>query len=526
MMPAIVESKVGDSIVDDPFLPTFSHRSMIVLTLTRRIYDFALLWMVLGGFAMSTSLAAELPNVVLFYIDDMGYADIGPFGAKAYPTPNLDRMAREGRCFTDFHVSSAVCSASRVALMTGCYHERVSISGALGPTARIGISDAEMTLGEVFKQKNYATACFGKWHLGHHPKFLPVNHGFDRYFGLPYSNDMWPNHPQQVASEKKNGNKKSGYPKLPMVEQDKVVDSDVTADDQTQLTTQYTEKAVSFIREHQKQPFFIYVPHSMVHVPLYVSDKFKGKSGAGLFGDVVMEVDWSVGEVLRTLGELGLDNKTLVIFSTDNGPWLSYGDHAGSAGPHREGKGTAWEGGIRVPTLMRWPGHIPPNSTCDELACTVDILPTLAKLIDAKLPSHQIDGRDISGLMLDDPAKQLSPHETLPCYYAQGELQAIRDRQWKLVFPHNYRSLDGKPGGKDGIPAKYTSKKSELELYDMKNDRGETRNVAAEQPDVVARLTAAADEWRKDLGDSLRKQKGSGVRPHGTLAENDPVLVW
>ncbi len=469
--------------------------------------------------------AVEGPNVVIFYIDDMGYADIGPFGAKAYPTPNLDRMAKEGRRFTDFHVSSAVCSASRSALMTGCYHERVGISGALGPSSKNGISSNEVTLAEICKQKNYATACFGKWHLGHHPKFLPTNHGFDQYFGLPYSNDMWPNHPEQVRKSKDDAKNRGGFPKLPMVEQTQVIDSEVTGEEQTQLTTQYTERAVSFIRAHQKKPFFVYIPHSMVHVPLYVSSKFAGKSGAGLFGDVVMEVDWSVGEVLKTLKELNLDEKTLVIFTTDNGPWLSYGDHAGSAFPHREGKGTAWEGGIRVPALMRWPGKIPAGTTSDELACTVDILPTIAALIDADLPSHKIDGHDIRQLMMG-PEDSRSPYDTMPCYYAQDELHAIRDRQWKLILPHTYRTLAGKPGGTGGIPAKYESAKVELELYDMKNDREETRNVAAEHPDVVARLSAAADAWRAELGDKLTKTVGKGIRPSGKLNEGEPMLTW
>jgi arylsulfatase A-like enzyme len=472
------------------------------------------------------TLADDSPNIVLFYIDDMGYADIGPFGATKYPTPNLDRMASEGRRFTDFHVSSAVCSASRAALMTGCYHERINISGALGPTAKIGLSPKEVTIAEICKQRKYATACFGKWHLGHHPKFLPTNQGFDRYYGLPYSNDMWPRNREKLGNDKKEKPKKSnGYPNLPMVEQNRVIDPDVTAEDQKQLTTLYTEKAVSFIREHRDEPFFLYVPHSMVHVPLYVSSKFAGKSGAGLFGDVVMEVDWSVGEVMKTLKELGLDEKTLVIFATDNGPWLAYGEHAGSAGPHREGKGTAWEGGIRVPTLMRWPGKIPAGTTSDELVSTVDILPTIASLIGAELPKQKIDGHNIMALMTG-PENTPSPYETMPCYYAQDQLQAIRDPRWKLVFPHTYRTLNGKPGGKGGLSVPYESAKTGLELYDMKSDRGETKNVAAEHPDIVARLSVAADAWRKALGDELTKTKGTEVRKHGMLAESDAQLVW
>ena len=464
------------------------------------------------------AISAERPNIVVIFIDDMGYADIGPFGAKSVPTPNLDRMAREGRRFTDFHVSSAVCSASRAALITGCYHERVGFSGALGPNANMGLSASEMTLAEVCKQKNYATTCIGKWHLGHHPKFLPTNHGFDSYYGLPYSNDMWPNHPEELAKRAANPAAKSGYPPLPLIENATIIDADVTGEDQTQLTTNYTERAVEFIRKNREQPFLVYLPHSMVHVPLYVSSKFAGKSGAGLFGDVVMEVDWSVGQILDTLKEVGVDEKTLVIFTSDNGPWLSYGDHAGSAGPHREGKGTAWEGGIRVPTLMRWPSKIPAGTTCDELACTVDIVPTVASILGAELPKHKIDGYDILPLMTGQEGA-VSPHETMPCYYANDELQAIRDPFWKLVLPHQYRTLAGRTGVTGGIPAKYETRKAGLELYNMRDDRSETKNVAQDNPEVVARLQRAAEAWRTDLGDKLTDRKGNGIRPHAVLKE-------
>ena len=237
------------------------------------------------------------PNIVVIFIDDMGYADIGPFGAVGYQTPNLDRMAAEGMSFTDFQVSSAVCSASRVSLLTGCYHPRVGISGALGPGAEIGIHANEVTLGELCKQKAYATACFGKWHLGHHPKFLPLQNGFDEYYGLPYSNDMWPHHPT-------SGDR---FPDLPLIQGNRVIDPEVTAEDQKLLTTQYTERAVDFIERHRDRPFLLYLPHSMVHVPLYVSDRFKGRSGQGLFADVVMEIDWSVGQILDALKRNGLD---------------------------------------------------------------------------------------------------------------------------------------------------------------------------------------------------------------------------
>ncbi len=310
------------------------------------------------------------------------------------------------------------------------------------------------------------------------------------------------------------------YPPLPLIEDTKIIDAEVTGEDQKQLTTNYTKRAVDFIRKHRAEPFLVYLPHSMVHVPLYVSSKFAGKSGAGLFGDVVMEVDWSVGQILDTLNEVGVDDKTLVIFTTDNGPWLSYGDHAGSAAPHREGKGTAWEGGIRVPTLMRWPTKIPAGTTCDELACTVDILPTVASMIGAELPTLKIDGRDIMPLMLGTVGA-VSPHETMPCYYANDELQAIRDPRWKLILPHQYRTLAGRPGGTGGVPTKYEQINVGLELYDMKMDRSETTNVAQDHSDVVVRLKAAAEVWRADLGDTLTNRKGVGIRPHAEMTAND-----
>jgi arylsulfatase A len=470
------------------------------------VLSFALL---LAAPAALPAAPARPPNVVIFYIDDMGYADIGPFGAKGYSTPNLDRMAREGIRFTNFHVSSAVCSASRAALMTGCYHGRVGIHGALGPKSSIGINDNEMTIAELVKQKNYATAIFGKWHLGHHPQFLPVRHGFDEYYGLPYSNDMWPHHPEA---------KPGTYPPLPMVEGDKVVDDEVTPEEQPNLTTWYTERAVSFIQRNKAKPFFLYLPHNMCHVPLYVSDKFKGRTARGLFGDVIAEIDWSVGEVLKAIRESGIDEHTLVMFTSDNGPWLSYGDHAGSAGPLREGKGTSWEGGVRVPFVARWPGKIPQNRLCREPAMTIDILPTVAALTGAKLPDHKIDGKDIWPLLSGD-ANAKSPQEAYYIYYANNQLQTVISGQWKLLFPHTWRSLDGRPGGTNGIPAKYENRKLEqLELYDLHADVGETTNLADKHPDVVARLEALAEKMRADLGDSSRQRKGEGAREPGRLA--------
>ena len=464
----------------------------------------------------SVSLSAKTdtnpPNVVVIFMDDMAYADIGPFGAKNFPTPHLDRMAKEGRKFTDFYVTQAVCSASRAGLLTGCYNVRVGILGALGPKSTHGINSRELTLAELCKQRGYATACFGKWHLGHHKEFLPLQHGFDEYFGIPYSNDMWPYHPGVRHLPMAERLKK--WPHLPLIEGNQVINPKVTGKDQEQITTQLTERSVRFIEENKDKPFFLYVPHPMVHVPLYVSDKFKGKSKAGLFGDVMMEVDWSVGQILETLRKHKLDKNTLVIFTSDNGPWLSYGDHAGSAGPLREGKGTMFDGGCRESALMWWPGTIPAGSVCSTPAMTIDILPTVAELIGAKLPDHKIDGKSIVNLVTGKNDK--SPQEAYYFYYGQ-QLQAIRMGKWKLHFPHGYRTMAGRPGGTGGIPTKYSQAKIGLSLFNLEEDIGESTDVKAKHPKVVAKMQALGQAMRKELGD--QGKKGSGQREAGRLAK-------
>lgn len=464
-------------------------------------------------FAMPTfSFAGEVqrtPNIVLIFTDDQGYGDVGCYGAMGFTTPHLDKLAREGIRFTDFHVSQPVCSASRTSLLTGCYANRLGLHGALGPKATHGIHADETTLAELCKSKGYATGMVGKWHLGHHPQFLPTRHGFDSYFGLPYSNDMWPYHPEA----------KDGYPPLPLFENDKIVNANVTAADQAKLTTQYTERAVTFIRENKAKPFFLYVAHSMPHVPLFVSDKFKGKSQQGLYGDVIEEIDWSVGEILKALDECKLANDTLVIFTCDNGPWLSYGNHAGTAGKLREGKGTVWEGGVRVPFIARWPGKIPAASVCDEPAMTIDVLPTVATIIGADLPTLPIDGADIGPLLRNKPGAK-SPHDAYFHYYNVNELQAVRSGKWKLILPHTYRTMDGQAPGKDGVPGKYWMVKIEKpELYNLIADMGETKNVAAENPEVVKQLLTYAERARDDMGDSLTKRTGKGTREPGRLPE-------
>ena len=449
----------------------------------------------------------RLPNIVIMLADDQGYQDVGCFGSPNILTPNLDRMASEGVRFTDFYVAQAVCSASRVGLLTGCHSHRVGITGALGPNAKIGINDSEMLISEVCKQKGYATAIYGKWHLGDEPQFLPTRHGFDEYFGLPYSNDMWPYHPQA---------KPGTYPPLPLYQNEETLKVGLDQNDMNMLTTWYTEHAVDFIKRNKDKPFFLYVPQSMPHVPLGVSDKFRGKSEQGPYGDVIMEIDWSMGEILKTLKECGIDDNTLVVYTSDNGPWLSYGDHAGSALPLREGKGTSWDGGQRTPCIMRWPNRIPAGKVCNEMASTIDLLPTIAGLIGAELPEHKIDGLNILPLMTKpDTAK--TPHEYFPFFYYGNELHAVRSDDWKLHFVHKYRSLGADQPGKDGIPCSYVMKNTgpELELYNLKDDISESKNVAAEHPEIVEKLKAYAEDVRVDLGDKLTKTIGAGVRQPG-----------
>ena len=459
---------------------------------------------------MAVAAKNKSPNIVVIFMDDMAYADIGPFGATAYPTPNLDRMAKEGRKFSDFYVTQAVCSASRAGLLTGCYNVRVGIFGALGPKSTQGLHKDEVTLAEVCKQKGYATAIYGKWHLGHHKPFLPMQHGFDDYFGLPYSNDMWPYHPGVLHLPMKERLKR--WPHLPLIDKNKIINPQVSGKDQEELTTQYTERAVQFIEKNKANPFFLYIPHSMVHVPLFVSDKFKGKSKSGLFGDVMMEVDWSVGQILETLRKHKLEKNTLVIFTSDNGPWLSYGDHAGSAGPLREGKGTMFDGGCRESTLMWWPDTIPANSNCKTPAMTIDILPTVAEIIGANLPNHKIDGKSILNLVTGKNDK--SPQEAYYFYYGK-QLQAIRMGKWKLHFPHSYRTMAGNPGGTGGIPTKYSQSKIGLSLFNLHQDIAESVDVKANHPKVLAKMLKLGEKMRKELGD--QGSKGKGQRSAGRL---------
>jgi arylsulfatase len=450
------------------------------------------------------------PNLVVIFVDDMGWGDVSCNDSPAWQTPSIDAMAAEGVRFTDFYVAQPVCSASRAALLTGCYPNRLGIHGALGPSAKHGIASGELTLAELCRDQGYATAMYGKWHLGCLPQFFPTRHGFDEWYGIPYSNDMWPYHPESPKA----------WVDLPTYDGDEVVDLN---GDQRRFTTDFTERTVSFIERSvaADKPFFVYLAHPMPHVPLHVSTDRAGVSAVGLYGDVIEEIDWSVGRVLSTLRRLNVDDNTMVVFASDNGPWLSYGDHAGSTGGFREGKGTTFEGGVRVPFVVRWPGVIPAGSVCSEPAMTIDLLPTIAGLLDAPLPDHTIDGRDIWPLIVGQPGA-VSPQESYVFYYHRGALEAIRAGRWKLHLPHAYRSMQGRELGGGGLPGKYDyTKRIEGGLFDLENDPYETTNRAAQNPRVVAQMTVLAEQWRVELGDSLMKREGAGVREPGRVQPAD-----
>ncbi len=459
---------------------------------------------------------ADQPNVVIVFTDDQGYGDLGSYGATGFTTPHLDKMASNGMRFTHFYSAQAVCSASRAGLLTGCYPNRVGISGALMPWAEHGLADDELTMAEMLKTVGYATGIFGKWHLGHLLPFLPLQHGFDEYFGIPYSNDMWPVEfdGTQVTDSTHH---KFKYPPLPLIEGNETIEHITTLAQQDQLTTRYTEKAIDFIHRNQSNPFFLYLPHSMVHIPLGVSEKFRGKSAQGLYGDVMMEIDWSVGQILETLEELNLIGNTLVIFISDNGPWLNFGNHAGSTGGLREGKGTSFEGGQRIPCVMQWPGTIPAGVISNKLASTLDLLPTLAEITLAELPANKIDGVNILPVLQGD--QTANPREVLYYYYGRNNLEAIRYRHWKLVFPHISRSYQDVLPGNDGWPGPYSRDTVALALYNLRRDPGESYDVQKLYPEIKKKLISIAVEARKDLGDGLTGHPGEYRREPGRLEE-------
>ena len=445
---------------------------------------------------------SSVPNLVIILIDDMGYGDIGPFGSKLNRTPHLDRMAAEGMKLTSFY-AAPVCTPSRAQMMTGCYAKRVSLPNVLGPVSAAGIGPAERTVADLLRQRGYATMCIGKWHLGDQPEFLPTRHGFEHYLGLPYSNDMG-RRPAGLG-----GGKPDRRPPLPLLRDQLVVEAPVLQD---KLVSLYTEEAIRFITAQKERPFFLYLPHTAVHVPLHPGKEFQGKSANGRYGDWVEEVDWSTGRVLDALRRLGLESRTLVLFTSDNGPWRSQGRNGGVAGPLRGGKASTWEGGVREPTIAWWPGKITPGTVCDAAASEMDVLPTLVQLAGGRVPADRvIDGKDIWPL-LSGQSKQ-SPHEAL-FYFKGNRLEAVRSGPWKLAIVRQIE--DGVDKVRDAA-GPFTPA-----LYNLDADIGETTDVAARHPDVVRRLQGLVKQMDGDLGVVGR---GPGVRPGGVVKNPQPLLL-
>ncbi len=428
-------------------------------------------------------------NIIIIFADDQGYQDLGCFGSPTVRTPHIDSLARDGMRFTSFYSAYCVCSASRASLMTGCYQPRLNMPGVLGPRSKVGLNPNEVTIADMLKTKDYATMCIGKWHLGDSPETLPTAQGFDHYFGLPYSNDMarikgWGNDPDSLDKIWKL--KKWDIYKNALYRDTKVVESPLN---QVTMTNRYTEEAVTFIRNNQERPFFLYFPHTMVHVALFVSDDRYDDDPANAYKLAVEHVDWSVGQILQTLEKLDLSDNTLILYTSDNGPWLSKKHHGGSALPLRAGKGTTYEGGMRVPGIMRWPARIPAGTVCDEVLGTVDMLPTIASLVGAQLPAHPIDGLDVTALLVDP--KAASPHREVGYfYYKNSKVEAVRRGKWKL-------RIAGK----------------EPELYDLDADIGESKNVAPANRGVVRELTALIERYDKELKANSRPAWRAEPRP-------------
>jgi arylsulfatase A-like enzyme len=441
----------------------------------------------IAGLSLPAVLRAQprrQPNIVIIFLDDSGYADFRPFGKTEYPTPNVERLASQGCRFTNFYVPQAVCSASRSALLSGCYPGRTGVHGAHGPRAR-GLDPKFATMGEVLKTAGYRTAAFGKWHIGDQPETRPDARGFDESCGLMYSNDMWEFHPESRTFDP--------YP-LQFWENGKVKIDRVTKDHQPQLTRWYTEHAVDFVRRNKANPFLLYVPHSMPHVPIFAGDKFKGKSGHGLYADVMMEIDWSVGEIVKSLQSAGVEDDTLVMMSSDNGPWTSYGNHSGKT-PFREAKGTGFDGGIRSACIACFPGRIKAGSISRQTFCSIDILPTVAQLTGAAPPKNPIDGKDVWDLVAGKTGA-VNPHDY--CAFSTDQvLEGVisGDGRWKLHLPHRYRTLVH--AGHDGSPGKYRQDKIGLSLFDMEADPFETTDVLEKYPEVAARMKAYAEDHRR-----------------------------
>ena len=458
------------------------------------------------GLILFFSCISEIPpNVIFILTDDQGYGDLGIYGATDIETPYLDELALNGAYFTSYYSTQPVCSASRASIMTGVYSDRIGIHNAYSPGSKVGLNPDETTIAELLKARGYVTAAFGKWHLGDAPKFLPRNHGFDEFYGILYSNDMWPQHPQQGTV--------FDFPDIELYDNETPIR---VLKDQAFLTQALTDKAVSFIKRNKDNPFFLYLPHPQPHVPLFVDGTYRNTQKRGLYGDVIHEIDASVGQILKTLKDYKLEDNTIVIFTSDNGPWLSYGGHSGSSGIYREGKGTNWEGGHRVPAIVSFPKRIAANTRIEAPAMGIDWLPTLTDFTGSELPEKKIDGASLVPLLTQktiDP-----PHENLFFYYRTNELHAVRHKKWKFYVPHTYRSLNGRVGTSDGYPIPYEMNKIEdPALFNLETDPEEQNNIAQEHPKLVVKISKIADSIRGILGDRLSGIKGSEVRPVGRI---------
>jgi arylsulfatase A-like enzyme len=457
------------------------------------------------------------PNIIIINMDDMGYGDIEPYGMTGIPTPNFNKLAKEATRFTHFNVGQPVCTASRAALLTGCYPNRIGMEGVLLPWDTHALNPQEATMAALLKQAGYQTAMLGKWHLGNKAPYLPIHYGFDSFYGLPWSNDIWPIDRDGHSVVTDGQDMRSRFPVLTLLNGDTPVDTLRNIDDQDRLTTLYTDKAVAYIRARHgkgRAPFFLYLAHAMPHVPLAVSAKFKGKSGLGTFGDVIMELDWSLGEIMQALASEKLAANTLLIVTSDNGPWLTFGDHAGSAGGLREGKQNSFEGGTRVPCLIRWPGHVEAGGISSELLTNMDLLPTLLAVAGAPAPPNRIDGLSFLPYLTGQVKK--GPREVFYYYYDNNCLEAIRYQRWKLVLPHHAGSYALNVHGKGGTPGEKTKVEVPQALYDLAHDPGEAYDVQTRYPDVVRQLLRYAEDARADLGDDLTHRKGANVRPAAT----------
>ncbi|KAF2507080.1 sulfatase [Flavobacterium zhairuonense] len=452
------------------------------------------------------------PNIVIINMDDMGYGDTEPYGMTGIPTPHFNQIAQEGTRFTNFNAGQAICTASRAALLTGCYPNRIGMSGVLLPGAKHALNPKEETIASMLKKAGYKTANYGKWHLGNEMPYWPTNYGFDEFYGIPYSHDVWPIDYDGYSLVTDPKDMRSSFPPLPLINNTKVIDTIRNIKEASKLTTLFTEKAVDFIKRNKKNPFFLYLTHPLPHAPLAVSDKFKGKSELGLFGDVIMEIDWSIGEILKTLEKEGISKNTVLIITSDNGPWLVFGDNAGSSGGFREGKSTTREGGTRVPFLIRWPGKIEAGMVNSSLFTNMDLLPTIASITGASLPENKIDGLNFLPLLTGKADK--GPRDTFYYYFGVGSnnLEAIRYKHWKLVFPHKGTTYNKNLPGKDGFRGKGATAEVPMALYDLAHDPGEIRDVQELYPEIVQQIQKIAETAREDLGDDLTNQTGKNIR--------------